>query len=78
MAKALRQVDELIKMKVWGYRAEVTYKHVRKFAERASGTFAPTFLEIVQQDMTAERLNQCRHFWRVSTTEQKLKATNNG
>lgn len=60
VAKAMRQVEELCRMRIWGYKADITYSNVRKFANRATGTFAATMQELVSHDMSTEKLQQLR------------------
>ena len=45
-AKALRRAQELGRMEVWGYRAEVTLAHIRTFAREIKGEFSRKFLPV--------------------------------
>ena len=54
VAKALRRAEELGKMKVWGYRAEITMGHLRSFAREVRGPFADEFVPVVMRTLSCE------------------------
>ena len=61
VAKALRQTQELGRMRQWGYRAEVTIAHIRKFAGEAQGPFAVAMQEVLGGVLSRDSIPVLRH-----------------
>ena len=58
VAKALRRAEELGKMRVWGYRAEITMGHFRSFAREVRGPFVDEFVPVVMRTLSSEVVTQ--------------------
>ena len=56
LAKALRQVEELVRMQVWGHRADNTYNNLRKFIIREQNNFTTGVLQLVPEKINRQTL----------------------
>lgn len=56
LAKALRQVEELVRMQVWVHRADNTYSNLRKFIIREQNNFTTGVLQLVPEKINRQTL----------------------
>ena len=54
VAKALRRAEELGNMSVWGYRAQITYQHIKAFAAEVRGELSVLLRPVVSRTLSAE------------------------
>ena len=58
LAKAMRQLQELDRMNVWAYRAELTIAHLKRFVNEEKGDFGRIAQPLLRDTLTRDKLGQ--------------------